>query len=396
MPQFDPWRGTNQGLATLGNTFDTLSERRRQERLDALNEPFLQNRNALSELELREKQDRTSRDSAFREGLSSLESGFATYTVPTEVPNPEYRPPIPGTVPPVDQTGTGTIDPTNIYTKPAEGLPTIQGQRPMSSEEKSDARIQYAMQRGDLEAVSKMAKFVEITEKMDDRAVTKMTNTMKLIEQTRTTMGPAVALEIGKRVLRGMPEVDPALVDKAVLSPQGILSVPDGQGGTVMTIPTPDGKYHVVHTAAQKPNLEAERFEETKRHNRAIENKPGGGGGGKGGSATALMKNTNFLASLGYDRKEAASILSSSKPMSRETFIGQATLRVMNNTFIPEANKPAAIQQAIDIFDSSIKKGAAPTTDKVLDKATAVAILKEAGGDKDKARKLAKDRGYRF
>jgi hypothetical protein len=106
------------------------------------------------------------------------------------------------------------------------------------------------------------------------------------------------------------------------------------------------------------------------------------------------MKNTKFLASLGYSEKEAADLLSGSKPMSRETFIGQATLRVMNNTFIPEDEKPAAIQQAISIFDSSVKKGAAPTSLKVLDDATALAIYNEAGKDKDKARKLAKERGY--
>ena len=48
MPYIDPWRGTNEGLANLGNTFDELERRRqiavRQDREDkdaALREPIL-------------------------------------------------------------------------------------------------------------------------------------------------------------------------------------------------------------------------------------------------------------------------------------------------------------------------------------------------------------------
>lgn len=409
MGYIDPWRGTNEGLATLRGTFSEIDASRirreemdRQARQDALNEPYLRTRNELAGMELGEKQRAISNLQEYDAVRKVQEEGFSTATVPTTLPNPNYLPEreqAGPTLPRDMDVGEGvpvSVQPDRMPNAPAQGLPTMEGKVPMGEDAKTQARLMLAIKHGRLDDAMKIGQFVDLTDKIDARQVTKIQNVMKAINSIRTTMGPQVALAQGKKLAVEMG-MDPALAAQMVISPQGIVSVPDAQGGTIVNFTDPDGKVHVFYNKPEKSDaFDREKFgitsTETKRHNLAMEGK---GASGRGGE-TALMKNTKFLESLGYDKKVAAALLSSSKPMSRETFIGQATLRVMNNTFIPEVDKPAAIQQAIDIFDSSVKKGAAPTTDKVLDKATATSILQEAGGDKDKARKLAKDRGYKF
>ena len=117
-----------------------------------------------------------------------------------------------------------------------------------------------------------------------------------------------------------------------------------------------------------------------------------------GGKPTALIQNTNFLVENGWDKQEAIKLLSSSKPMSRESFIGQHTLKVMNNDMIVDSEERTnRITEGISIYDEVIgKKANSPTSLKVLDSDMAKKILDEVGGDKDKARKIAKERKFKF
>jgi hypothetical protein len=89
--------------------------------------------------------------------------------------------------------------------------------------------------------------------------------------------------------------------------------------------------------------------------------------------------------------------------MSRESYIGTTTSKIMSNEMIPEDEKANRVREAILVYDTFMTKpGQAPTSPKTippgtqLDQTTAESILKEAGGDKNKAREIAKKRGYKF
>lgn len=382
----NPWSGYTQGLAALDHTFDSLEQNRmrehemaRQAKIDALNEPYLKIRNELAGKELSEKERIIANLRDYDEAWRKLERNPGTVPIMTDKDNPAYVPP--QTITPLSaikeryQQGSASMDvgegATSDMTKElggilpsarteAQGLPTMQvaGERPLNKREMDQKRIQLALNHGQFNALKSL---VDI-QTHDDERVTKMTKT---IAETYQKFGyDWTKTSATLKMMAQQVGMDPSIVDSMspFMGPGGspFIQYPISNTGSVGVV-GPDGKSHIV--TPSKKNMEAERLEETKRHNRAIEEK--GTGGGRGG-ATALMKNTEFLASLGYTRKEAADLLSSSKPMSRETFIGQATLRVMNNTFIPEDQKPSAIKQAIEIFDSSVKKGNAPTNSKVL------------------------------
>jgi hypothetical protein len=125
-----------------------------------------------------------------------------------------------------------------------------------------------------------------------------------------------------------------------------------------------------------------------------------GKGGRTGGRPTANIQNIEYLVGNGWNRKEAENMILQGKRMPRETFIANMTKSIYGNEFIDDADKASKMQEAIKFYDSTIpqrggeKKAAA--TGKALDQATATSILQEAGGDKDKARKIAKERGYTF
>jgi hypothetical protein len=241
MPQVDPWGSTNQGLAQLGNTFDDLNNRRlkdeqmaRQAQQDALHEPILRNQAAMGELQLSEAQRKAEEDKSFRTGLASLED------------------------------------------KLSSGTPSGDGKAPMTENDKDQARLSYAISVGNLDAAAKIAKMSELKTDMQSQEYKQMDQAMKAIRQTQATVGTQAALLMAKDFARkrGMSEED---VAKIVMSPQGIVSTPDGQGGTIITMPLPDGTFKLVHAPAKEPSLKAETLAERIRHDKAMENKPGAG-----------------------------------------------------------------------------------------------------------------------
>lgn len=154
----------------------------------------------------------------------------------------------------------------------------------------------------------------------------------------------------------------------------------------------------VLLRGAPKPAsvVSEERNKITDRHNRVWEEIKKKGGVGSGGGPTALMKNVEYLTSLGWDRKEAAKLFSSSKPMSRDTFIGQTVSKIMSNDMIDADDKPEQVTRAIEIYDKVIAKtGSPPPNTKVLTEDVVSSLLKEVGNDPAKARALAEQRGYK-
>ncbi len=69
---------------------------------------------------------------------------------------------------------------------------------------------------------------------------------------------------------------------------------------------------------------------------------------------------------------------------------GKPSIRVNPKSILPYTNPP---QPMADRGDSAAPSN---TASKQLDKATAMSILQETHGDKDKARELARQRGYAF
>jgi len=154
----------------------------------------------------------------------------------------------------------------------------------------------------------------------------------------------------------------------------------------------------VVLRGAPKPasDVAEKRVAAYDRHNKAWEAlKKAGGKSGASGS-TALMKNTEYLVSLNWKREDAIKLLTASKPMAKDSFIGQTTLKIMNNEMILPEEKEENIKRAIEIYNDVIAKGGVGgPNSRVLDDATAASIFQEAGKDPKKARELAKKRGYK-
>ena len=110
-------------------------------------------------------------------------------------------------------------------------------------------------------------------------------------------------------------------------------------------------------------------------------------------SGTALQKNYNFLTKAPFNKtaEEALSFLRTSQGKSKEQFLlGQFEKARAN--YGPEDTK-IIMDEAEMLYDKLYGK---KKESKEIDEATAKEILKEAGGNKEKARKLAKERGYTF
>jgi hypothetical protein len=127
-----------------------------------------------------------------------------------------------------------------------------------------------------------------------------------------------------------------------------------------------------------------------------------GRGGGAGGKPTANIQNIEYLVGNGWDRKEAEDVVLHGKRMPRENFIANMTKSIYGNEFIEDTDKPKKMEEAIKFYDSTIPqrgggaKKPAAAAGKVLDAATAQSYLQKAGGDKDKAREMARKDGYTF
>jgi hypothetical protein len=75
----------------------------------------------------------------------------------------------------------------------------------------------------------------------------------------------------------------------------------------------------------------------------------------------------------------------------------EATKERLKTKGIKDAVNRKALPKDYDNSPAEPKPAAVPKpTGKVLDATTAAILLKKAGGDKEKARKLAKDAGYKF
>jgi len=112
----------------------------------------------------------------------------------------------------------------------------------------------------------------------------------------------------------------------------------------------------------------------------------------------AIIKEAQSLVEGGVakDLKEAYKLVKEgkTKKLTKEDFLAKAYQNILNNELL--ANEPQMVQDALrraeEYYDTSIAK----TKTLTLDKETASTLLKEAGGDKNKARQLAKERGYTF
>ena len=117
-----------------------------------------------------------------------------------------------------------------------------------------------------------------------------------------------------------------------------------------------------------------------------------------GSKSTSFIQNVDYMVEfLGMDRAEAAKLFSESKPMSRETYIATVSAKLATDPYVDSEDAyREKLRIAIEVYDSANTKPDAKGAGKQLDAATAKGILAEAGGDKGKARELAKQRGYKF
>ena len=110
-------------------------------------------------------------------------------------------------------------------------------------------------------------------------------------------------------------------------------------------------------------------------------------------AGTAMRQNVELLMAPPFSKspQEALSFINASKTKSRQQFTLEIYKNELNATG-KQDKATMAMEEAGKMYD----KVYGNQKSKPLDEATATALLKEAGGDKEKARKLANDRGYTF
>ena len=239
MPMVDPWRGTNQGLAALGKTFDELNARRRQEIQDTLameRDRRDAEKDALAiesgRMTLDEQKRKVDNLRAYDEARKAQVAGFDTATVPAEVPNPDYRPPVPEGL---NSTLTYAGEANEVTpAQPAQGLPTMAGSRPMNENEKLAAMAQLAFKHGDTETLSKIGQWVNITDKLKGSEYDRMNKALDAIEKA-AIMGPQYQLSVAKQVTKelGAPQ---NVIDQMVVNPNmnGIATpIADAEGKVI-------------------------------------------------------------------------------------------------------------------------------------------------------------------
>lgn len=263
----DVWRGMNQGLASLNDTFDTMSNRRRQEkqdarqaRIDALQEPILKAQGEEAVLSMEEKRRKIYDLRAFDEARKNLERNPGT--VPTVT---EYTPP--GSMTglasikdrirqgPTRMADVGDETPAEIPNTgmlPSQGLPPMEvaGTRPLTEQEKNHARKQLMLQYGRWDEMNQLGQYIDVTNKIDAQGMDKLTGVMKAIDSVNETMGPEYATAKAREWAMGLG-MSKEQADTIKVTPKGIKSWMGPNGETIMVIPEGPGKNKVV---VSKPN----------------------------------------------------------------------------------------------------------------------------------------------
>jgi len=410
----DVWRGMNQGLASLNNTFDTLENRRlqqmrmdRQDRIDALQEPILKAQGEGAVLDLAEKRKKISDLRAYDAARKEFEANPGTVPTVTDQDNPAYIPPVPEGL---NSTLTYAGEANEVIpAQPARGLPTMEvaGTRPLNPAEMASRRMMLAVQYGQYDEVAKIGTILDLTEKIQGSESAELAKMVANAKVNRQVIGPEAALFQLKReaAAAGVPK---KIVDSITMNRDGIIAYPDTLGGIIAIVESPDGKYHIKQVTAKEPKSPTQIDIETKaaqgdplavkilkdqeaRKIRVAKESP------DSKKPTAMIQNIEYLIENGVSREDATKILTNSKPMDRHTFIAQVVKGVTSNPYITdEADQSARVQSAIKLYDSSVvKPNASAAGGKPLDDATAKQIFEEAGRDPVKATKLATDRGYR-
>ncbi len=260
MAQFDPWSGTTQGLAQLGETFDAISLRNRQEKLDrrqaemdALNEPYLKARGELEQLNVVGKKREVSRLSEYDIARKNQEEALATATKPvtSDVPNPDYVPGMPGGLK-SEITYAGEAN-TEVPAAPAVGMPTItQTQEvPLSEAEKIQQRVALALKHGQDQEISKFATVYDLSEKLATEGGRRMTSLLTALENARMKGMSSDSLKQMLPLLARQYGVHPDAVRGIDFTADGGM-YGQGPNGNLFRI-SPDGKS--LHEF--KPNVDA-------------------------------------------------------------------------------------------------------------------------------------------
>lgn len=262
--QVNPWGGMNKGLASLNDSFDEMERRRvqdermaRQARIDALQEPILKAQGEDAALSLEEKRRNITDLRAYDEARKEMERNPGTVPAMVKQDNPNYKPAVPeGLNSTMTYAGEGN---EVVPGKPAEGLPSVDvaGTRPLNPAEMASRRMMLAVQHGRYDEVAKISTIMDITDKIQGNESAMLAKMTANAKANRQLIGPEAALAQLKReaLAAGLPQ---ELVNKFSMNRDGIVSYPDGQGGIIAIVETPDGKSHVQHVTAKEPKSATE------------------------------------------------------------------------------------------------------------------------------------------
>lgn len=249
------WTGVEKGLSALGGTFDDMSVRDRQERMDArqakidaLHEPVLLAQGA----EATEKVRTMGRLRDYDVARAQNEADMSTATVPdvAVLPNPDFQPATPeGLKSSVDYFGERN---ETVPAAPAQGLPmmTQSTTRNMTDTEKYQKRVDLMLKHGVLDDVTKLGALVDISNKVREADNPLMAWAKKVFE-VRDQFGPEMAKTIGAKIapsykvtpeqVAGFDFMASGEIYKIV---NGVPIIVDRKGGVHVVKPNTDDKAH--------------------------------------------------------------------------------------------------------------------------------------------------------
>ncbi len=225
----DPWSGYNQGLASLGETFDTLSTRRRQEemdarqaRIDALQEPILRAQGEGAVLDLGEKRRKITDLRAYDAARRELEANPGTVPTIVKAPNLDYQAPQPmtsisdikgrtafnATSFPEPSAPDQSMLPTGAT--PAVGLPTmdVASTRPPNSGEMAFKRMTLALQHG--QPIGDIGATYDLSEKLRTAEGSKIVQFATTMKSIKAGMGVGYAKQVAPLIAQQLG-LDPKL-----------------------------------------------------------------------------------------------------------------------------------------------------------------------------------------
>ena len=280
----DPWKGYNEGMQTLGKTFDEIREEKKNAPLEALKARILGQQLAREDINLAEAQRTAADKLALRDAMANAQP-TTRILPPTPAAARLAAAPQVGIVP--GQQFTSPQPATMAPTPQAPASPTVQayneGRVVTEAPDLNAIAKKTLMSQGNYDAAAKVGELMKGAISLDDimakrRAEVELYGSPEAkarldVEEARhkTAVGILKTAneadptgQLARQAIKAHPELYPGINPDAVKVSNGITYLPF-PGGYV--VGTPDGKWEVKHIETEKPaNItDADKFVNAKK-----------------------------------------------------------------------------------------------------------------------------------